>query len=172
MDEEIQLSQQVTAITIKQLNLTIHMLFRFYIAMVMHKSKDSNYAPMRITSCWSKRSIHPDSNFSSWGQHGAHLGPVGPRWTPCWPHEPCNQGHSPPGKDRAHMPVPISMQQHTCVCYNIYIYIHIKNRTVFTNFMLSVVLLLYWIFTHNHTVHINICICVYVHIHAQTHLYT
>ena len=24
---------------------------------------------------------------SSWGQHGAHLGPVGPRWTPCWPHE-------------------------------------------------------------------------------------
>ena len=26
---------------------------------------------------------------SSWGQHGAHLGPVGPRWTPCWIHEPC-----------------------------------------------------------------------------------
>ena len=26
---------------------------------------------------------------SSWGQHGAHLGPVGPRWAPCWPHEPC-----------------------------------------------------------------------------------
>ena len=30
--------------------------------------------------------------FSSWGQHGAHLGPVGPRWAPCWPHEPCHQG--------------------------------------------------------------------------------
>ena len=29
---------------------------------------------------------------SSWGQHGAHLGPVGPRWTPCWPHEPRYQG--------------------------------------------------------------------------------
>ena len=29
---------------------------------------------------------------SSWGQHGAHLGPVGPRWTLCWPHEPCYQG--------------------------------------------------------------------------------
>ena len=29
---------------------------------------------------------------SSWGQHGTHLGPVGPRWTPCWPHEPCCQG--------------------------------------------------------------------------------
>ena len=28
----------------------------------------------------------------TWGQHGAHLGPVGPRWAPCWPHEPCYQG--------------------------------------------------------------------------------
>ena len=28
----------------------------------------------------------------SWGQHGAHLGPTGPRWAPCWPHEPCNLG--------------------------------------------------------------------------------
>ena len=34
----------------------------------------------------------PDSNQRSWGQHGAHLGPVGPRWAPCWPHEPCYQG--------------------------------------------------------------------------------
>ena len=24
--------------------------------------------------------------------HGAHLGSVGPRWAPCWPHEPCYQG--------------------------------------------------------------------------------
>ena len=29
---------------------------------------------------------------SSWGQYGAHLGPVGPRWAPCWPHGPCYQG--------------------------------------------------------------------------------
>ena len=27
----------------------------------------------------------PDSK-NSWGQHGAHLGPVGPRWAPFWPH--------------------------------------------------------------------------------------
>ena len=26
--------------------------------------------------------------------HGTNLGPVGPRWTPCWPHEPCYQGHT------------------------------------------------------------------------------
>ena len=25
----------------------------------------------------------------TWG----HLGPVGPRWAPCWPHEPCYQGN-------------------------------------------------------------------------------
>ena len=31
---------------------------------------------------------HPRQQ-SSWGQHGAQLGPVGPRWAPCWPHEPC-----------------------------------------------------------------------------------
>ena len=28
----------------------------------------------------------------SWGPHGAHLGPTGPRWAPCWPHEPCYLG--------------------------------------------------------------------------------
>ena len=27
--------------------------------------------------------------------HGAHLGPLGPRWAPCWPHEPCSLGCSP-----------------------------------------------------------------------------
>ena len=28
----------------------------------------------------------------SWGQHGAHLGPTGPRWAPSWPHELCYLG--------------------------------------------------------------------------------
>ena len=28
----------------------------------------------------------------TWGQQGAHLGPAGPRWAPCWPHEPCYLG--------------------------------------------------------------------------------
>ena len=31
-------------------------------------------------------------NQGSWGKHGAHLGPVGPRWAPCWPREPYYQG--------------------------------------------------------------------------------
>ena len=30
---------------------------------------------------------------SSWGQHGAHQGPVCPRWDPCWPQEPCYWGY-------------------------------------------------------------------------------
>ena len=29
------------------------------------------------------------------GQHGAHLGPVGPRLAPCWPHEQCYWGSCP-----------------------------------------------------------------------------
>ena len=32
---------------------------------------------------------------SSWSQHGAQLGPVDPRWAPCWPHEHCYQGYFP-----------------------------------------------------------------------------
>ena len=28
----------------------------------------------------------------SWGRHGAHLGPTGPRWAPSWPHELCYLG--------------------------------------------------------------------------------
>ena len=27
----------------------------------------------------------------SWGQHGAHLGPISPRWAPYWLHKPCYQ---------------------------------------------------------------------------------
>ena len=41
-----------------------------------------------ITS-WFRIKI-PDRK-GSWGQHGAHLGPVVPMWAPCWPHEPCYQ---------------------------------------------------------------------------------
>ena len=29
----------------------------------------------------------------SWGKHGAQLGPTGPRWIPCWPHELCYLGN-------------------------------------------------------------------------------
>ena len=40
-------------------------------------------------------SLYPDSKVDGANlgpTPGAHLGPVGPRWAPCWPHEPCCQG--------------------------------------------------------------------------------
>ena len=44
-----------------------------------------------IKQCKTKTCAHfiayPDSK-----NHGAHLGPVGPSWAPCWPHKPCYQG--------------------------------------------------------------------------------
>ena len=37
----------------------------------------------------------------AWGQHGAHLGPVGPRWAPCRPHAPCYLGSSTSGTPKS-----------------------------------------------------------------------
>ena len=50
-------------------------------------SRNGRSAHVWSTYVWT----YLDSN-SSWGQHGGHLGPVGPRWAPCWPNEPCYQG--------------------------------------------------------------------------------
>ena len=36
--------------------------------------------------------VNIDLIAGSWDQHGVHLGPTGPRWAPCWPHEPCYLG--------------------------------------------------------------------------------
>ena len=50
----------------------------------------------------------------SWGQHVAHLGPVGPRWAPCWPHEPCYQCWSIPWPL---MPQLLMSPGHQQLCY-------------------------------------------------------
>ena len=47
-----------------------------------------------LSYVWCKSQCCAPRLQSSWGQHGGHLGPVGPRWAPCWPHEPCYQGCS------------------------------------------------------------------------------
>ena len=52
----------------------------------MYCDIDCHLTVLRYIRWW-----HPRQQ-SSWGQHGAHLGPVSPRWAPCWPHEPCYQG--------------------------------------------------------------------------------
>ena len=48
------------------------------------------HLPICIFCCCLQSVNNPDTKFM--GQHGAHLGPVGPRWAPCWPHGPCYQG--------------------------------------------------------------------------------
>ena len=41
---------------------------------------------------WKQSAIVSPQIAKFMGQHGTHLGPVGPRWAPCWPHEPCYEG--------------------------------------------------------------------------------
>ena len=40
-----------------------------------------------LLTVWRKWFYYPDSQV-----HVAHLGPIGPRWAPFWPHEPCYDG--------------------------------------------------------------------------------
>ena len=40
--------------------------------------------------------MYPDSKVHG-ANMGHHLGPVGPRWAPWWPHEPCYQSIEPSG---------------------------------------------------------------------------
>ena len=61
-------------------------LFCWYIGYI------NSFLPGRsvgATHGWSTASKPGEQ--SSWGQHVAHLGSLGPRWAPCWPHEPCDQ---------------------------------------------------------------------------------
>ena len=39
------------------------------------------------------RCIHCPVNIPESKVHGTHLGPTGPRWAPCWPHELCYLGY-------------------------------------------------------------------------------
>ena len=65
-----------------KLNLRTVRLYRFFIVSVFSlKMMHSDVRQIKI--------IFPDSEVHS---VGAHLGPVGPRWAPCWPHKPCYQG--------------------------------------------------------------------------------
>ena len=47
------------------------------------------FVPTHI--CVTRPQLNPWQQ-GSWGQHGSHLGPTGPRWAPCWPHELCCLG--------------------------------------------------------------------------------
>ena len=48
---------------------------------------------------WTEHCVNLSNTMKLWKNpdskvHGAHLGPVSPRWAPCWPHEPCYQGNT------------------------------------------------------------------------------
>ena len=66
----------------------------FYLQHIQRLSS-SNGAPSNKQANWpaTQHNSHklvfsdPDSK-----KHGAHLRPTGPRWAPCWPHEPCYLG--------------------------------------------------------------------------------
>ena len=49
-----------------------------------------------ISSCHNSLNANPIAMLSHWFPdskvYGAHMGPTGPRWAPCWPHEPCYLG--------------------------------------------------------------------------------
>ena len=38
---------------------------------------------------WSLPTLYQPWQQGSWGQYGAHPGPTGPGWAPCWSHELC-----------------------------------------------------------------------------------
>ena len=70
---------------------------------ILHNARQYHYKMQHSNTVrlqWNKLWADNPRKQSSWGQHGAHLGPVGPRWAPYWPHEPCYQGYFTMDLDR------------------------------------------------------------------------
>ena len=65
-------------------------------AGITTKTTQNIFRPYRHCVFIRASSSHPIPPWyqGSWGQHGAHLGPTGTRWAPCWPHEPCYLSNS------------------------------------------------------------------------------
>ena len=67
--------------------------------VIHHQPNDAKWWPRHYvrnhSGCLTKLPLQQ----GSWGQHGVHLGPTGPRWAPCWPHELCYLGYSWPAHD-------------------------------------------------------------------------
>ena len=55
----------------------------------MHVCDNGAVSPMHVCD---NGAVYPMKYGHSWGQHGAQLGPTGPRWAPCWPRELCYLG--------------------------------------------------------------------------------
>ena len=64
----------------------------------MDKWMDRQMSKMKpvnpLLQSWSRgnKQLHIMYTYPDSKVHGANMGPVGPRWALCWPHEPCYQG--------------------------------------------------------------------------------
>ena len=85
-------------------NLHISMAIYLCHAYWITSHTKENDQPMEQTWSWALSNLHQYCSAtvnlkpypreqSLCGQHGAHLGPVGPIWASCWPHEPCYQSY-------------------------------------------------------------------------------
>ena len=79
--ESIQHTSRCNAVSSKQIQQMIQCMLVTRIQQIPYWAKVRNLYFLR----------HPRQQ-GSWGKHGAHLGPTGPRWALCWPHETCYLG--------------------------------------------------------------------------------
>ena len=61
--------------------------------IVLHWPWSNRVPAPQLVKCLRNIRIKYHWEQGSWGQHGAHLGPKGPSWAACWPHEPCYLGY-------------------------------------------------------------------------------
>ena len=78
----------ISIVLIFPIHSTPKLLGHFYFFEFEFRSQGYSPQDQRF---WFYCNTIPDSKV-----HGAHLGPVGPRWAPWWPHEPCYQGYYAP----------------------------------------------------------------------------
>ena len=80
---------------LSNMNILLAIIIRFEVWHIMNVITDfgKNAILSSVCACLiSDILTEPTKIASSWGQHGAHLGPFGPRWALSWPYEPCYQG--------------------------------------------------------------------------------
>ena len=101
---------------------------------------------------------------SSWGQHGAHLGPTGPRWTPYWPPELCYLGAQETWTAQETWSVsgfPFTSMVPAWICNYIYNKVWDEITCPFSNFNGKAIEVWEWIshFISNFTVHVINWLC-------------
>ena len=86
------------------------------------------------------------------GPNGAHLGPTGPRWAPCWSHNLCYLG----GVHLFSAPATASYDSRRVLCFTL----------VSLDLMNAIPRILQWL---NFVSHIHMCMYMYVYVHVFCH---